>query len=230
MPLIQDSHDSLPYIDPEPTLETREKISALLASELPPNHATTLHPSIPPLPSLKLSPLIESEMERMATKIPLKAIDTSRYEALDEPTTTDSKAWKATLRKAYTTSTYLTSRLQNLALLESFGKNAWLIGNSQLEDILKGLEREIAELKEQGEQVERERFSAQDGVKGEMVGLDETWKKGIGTLVEVEVAAEQGQNLHVHGDRGRRKPMAIEDALNWMQREGVQYENAVLER
>lgn len=73
-----------------------------------------------------------------------------------------------------------------------------------MEEILRGLEKEIAELKEQAEQVERERYATQDGVRGELVGLADTWKKGIGRLVEVEVAAEQVRGEILERRRGVR--------------------------
>jgi len=77
--------------------------------------------------------------------------------------------------------------------LEQFGKNAWLIGNAQLENILKEIEKELVETKEQIEEVSRARQLTQEGIKGEMDGLSEGWKKSIGSLVEVQLAAEQAR-------------------------------------
>jgi pre-mRNA-splicing factor SPF27 len=78
----------------------------------------------------------------------------------------------------------------NLSLLEIYGKNAWLIGNSQLEDILSGLEAELAETKHKAEEVDEQRRKKQDIVKGEMAGLEESWKSGVRGIVEVELATE----------------------------------------
>lgn len=100
------------------------------------------------------------------------------------------RQWNETLRKAYTSSEYLNARLTQLGLLEKFGKNAWLIGNSQLEDILKGLERELAGLRKQQEEVETERRTQQESVRGEVAMLEETWKKGVSRVLETEVAVE----------------------------------------
>ena len=101
------------------------------------------------------------------------------------------ETWRMTLQNVYASSTHLHTRLQNLALLEQFGKNAWLIGNTQLENILKGLEKELIETKEQVEQMNQTRQLTQEGIRGEMDGLTEGWKKGIGRLVEVQVATEK---------------------------------------
>lgn len=81
-------------------------------------------------------------------------------------------------------------RHENLALLEESGKNAWLIGNSQLEEILRGLEKELAEMKEAAETVNKERKMAQEARHGELVGLEESWKRGVGAILDVELAAE----------------------------------------
>lgn len=75
-------------------------------------------------------------------------------------------------------------------MLEKFGKNAWLVGNSQLEDILKGIEAELAGLRKQQEETDMMRRSQQDSVSGEIKTLEETWKKGVGRVLETEVAAE----------------------------------------
>ncbi|KAL9122266.1 MAG: hypothetical protein Q9187_001185 [Circinaria calcarea] len=201
MPLIQDSLDSLPHIDGDLSPSTRSQVSALLAAELPPDYTSTPHPLLPdPLPP-RFSPFIDSEFERISSKQPLTAIDTTRYEALEAPPPTSPKSderspellesWRETLRRAYATSTHLSIRLQNLALLESFGKNAWLIGNSQLEEILRGLEKELVETKERVEEVNKERYESQEGVRGEMEGLEASWRASVGRLVEVEVAAEE---------------------------------------
>lgn len=114
----------------------------------------------------------------------------TRYEALDAPSSSDEQAWRTVLQRAYTSHTYLTSRLTNLSLLETYGKNAWLIGNSQLETLLRDLEKEVEGLKREGEEVEAMRRGTQEGVGGEMAGLVRAWREGVGRLVEVQAAAE----------------------------------------
>ncbi|KAI9813313.1 MAG: hypothetical protein M1827_004255 [Pycnora praestabilis] len=201
MPLIDESHDSLPYIDQDLTPENRSRVNGLLASETAPESSTSLHPSILTSYTPFFSSLIEREHSRLQNKQPLTGgIDTSRYEALEPPPNTSPNsdedrpqllaAWQDTLRKAYTSSSYLSKRLTNLALLESYGKNAWLVSNSQLEDILRSLERELADVQAQTEAVNKGRKAAQEGVRGEMEGLEASWRRGVGRVLEVEVGAE----------------------------------------
>ncbi|KAI9772730.1 MAG: hypothetical protein M1840_000325 [Geoglossum simile] len=191
MPLIDVSHDSLPYIDPAPTPQQRTAIESLITASLAPERLTALHPLLPALPPSTLSPLLEQEVARHAAKQPLVGgIDTSRYEALDAPTTGSAASYYDVLQKAYASSTHLHTRNQNLALLEQFGKNAWLVGNAQLEDILRGVERELVDTRQQTEEVNKLRKAGQEGVRGEMEGLESAWKKGVRGVVETEIAAE----------------------------------------
>lgn len=99
-------------------------------------------------------------------------------------------------------------RQENLALLEENGKNAWLIGNSQLEEILHGLERELTQMKEDVEYVNKQRKLAQEARQGELSGLEETWKRGVGAILDVQLAAE-GLQLQI---LERRREMAKQAA------------------
>lgn len=135
-------------------------------------------------PTISFSPLIEAELERVAAKEPLSAIDLKRYEANTETSSSDASA----LQRAYINSSYLTLRLQALELLEEFGKNAWLVANDQLESILREVEKELVETREATTEVNRERKRAQEGRRGELEGGERAWREGVGGLVEVQVA------------------------------------------
>lgn len=187
-------------IDTEPSAQGRAVAEKLISAELPADYSSQLHPSIPALREPRFSPLIQQEVDRKAAGLPLSGgIDLSRYEAPEPPSrSSDAEtefgpyldAWRQTLQKAYTSSSHLSTRHENLVLLEENGKNAWLIGNSQLEDILRGIEKELTEIKEATEAVNKQRKIAQEANKGELVGLEETWKRGVGAILDVELAAE----------------------------------------
>jgi len=206
MPLVQESHDALPYIDPSLREADLSAAKALVDAELPSDITTTLHPSVPADYTPQFSELVEAEHARIANgqKKIIGGIDLSRYEELEPPATAStsekgkeeaSKQWKEVLNKAYASHAYLQSRLQNLGLLETYGKNAWLISNSQLEDELRYIEKELAEKKKNLEDIETARRITQHGVKGEMETLEETWKKGVSRIIETEAAAEQLRQL-----------------------------------
>ncbi|KAK4504177.1 hypothetical protein PRZ48_005093 [Zasmidium cellare] len=192
MPLIQSTADALPYIDEVPSAQALEAANALIQAELDPNSASTLHPSIPAQRESKFSDFITAEHERIASGLPKDGgLDLSRYELLDPPAKGDVNAWKGSLSKAYTSAEYLRGREINLSLLETYGKNAWLIGNSQLEDTLKALEKDLEAAKLDQEQIEQARRAIQQNAAGEMQGLDETWKTGVGRMIEAQAAGER---------------------------------------
>lgn len=187
-------------IDEEPSAQARANAEKLISAEISAEYASSLHPSIPALPEPRFSLLMQQELERKAAGLPLTGgIDLSRYEAPEPPAqasdaegnpTPNLDEWRRTLRKAYTASSHLSTRHDNLSLLEENGKNAWLIGNSQLEDILRGIEKELTETKGAAETVNKERKVAQEASRGELVGLEESWKRGVGTILDVELASE----------------------------------------
>ncbi|KAJ9195232.1 hypothetical protein DTO166G4_4828 [Paecilomyces variotii] len=200
MSLINESHDSLPYIDGEPNAGARAAAEKLISAELPADYQSTLHSSIPALVEPRFSPLIQQELARKEAGLPMTGgIDLSRYEAPEPPSGTSvpgkdvSEAldeWRDTLQRAYTSSSHLSMRHENLTLLEEHGKNAWLIGNAQLEEVLRGVEKELADTRAAVESVHKQRKMAQEASKGELVGLQETWRRGVGAVLDVELAAE----------------------------------------
>ncbi|CZS90373.1 related to BCAS2 family protein [Rhynchosporium agropyri] len=197
MPLTNAIHESLPYIDAEPSASERASALSLILAEASAHaHASEgTHESLPPFPTQNFTPLLKSEFARIEAKEAITGISTARYESQDAPDT-DSKSpealaqWRAALQNAYTSQSYLSGRLSNLNLLEKYGKNAWLEGNRQLEDVLRGLERELEERKGDIDRVVIERKNKQEEVAGEIKGLEEGWKRGVGRVLETEVAAE----------------------------------------
>ena len=112
MPLITSIHESLPYIDTEPSPSERAAALSLITQELNPSSTKTLHPALPSLASSNLSPAIQAEMTRLSSNpsSKLTAIDLTRYESLSAPPTYTATAdWQTSLRAAYTSSTYISS-------------------------------------------------------------------------------------------------------------------------
>ncbi|KAF2249758.1 hypothetical protein BU26DRAFT_518315 [Trematosphaeria pertusa] len=206
MPLINESYDALPYVDAPPDEASLAAAKALVEKDIQSSgvDAAQLHPALIPAASYtpKFSAAVEQEHARLQAdpKSKFSAVDLKRYEDLEAPPNTSPTSdedrpevlaqWNAALKKAYTSSEYVSARLMELGLLEKFGKNAWLIGNSQLEDILKSIEAELADVRRQQEEMEALRRSQQESVSGEMKTLEETWKRGVGRVLETEVAAE----------------------------------------
>lgn len=167
------------------------------------------HALLPPPINSQFSSLIQSELDRLASITttdsssssstsrhpqPLQAIDLTRYEAPDLPTgphaAPSRDQLEPALAQAYTAMTYLSARRQHLALLDSHGKNAWLVGNWQLEAELRAVERDLADARREVDLLTLRRQRAQADVAAELRGLDDGWRRGVGRVLEAEVAAE----------------------------------------
>lgn len=144
------------------------------------------------------------ELDRVAQKQPLQAIDLARYEAPDAGELSGSpSALQSELSRAYAAAAYLSGRHTHLQLLDAYGKNAWLVGNWQLEGELQALERELDSTKREIDVVNIQRRRAQDDVGGELKGLDDTWRRGVGRVLETEVATENLRQQVLERQRGR---------------------------
>ncbi|RMD39737.1 hypothetical protein DV735_g5383, partial [Chaetothyriales sp. CBS 134920] len=179
MPLVFESLDSLPYIDADVSVADRAQADALISRELRKINQEPLHPSVQPLPGSRDSEFIRKEIDRVSAGQPWEGgIELARYEAPDEPGLDDNtQIWHKALRTASISSTYLAGRSINMSLLEELGKNAWLISNSQLDEILKSLSKESELLKQETEAINRERKAVQESAKAEISALEDTWKR-----------------------------------------------------
>ena len=180
----------------------------MINKELPSNHLTTTHHALAPLPAVDFSESFLNEVNRVATGQPRQGgIDLSRYEAPDAPASDSGlDTRRQALRNAYVSSTYLSGRYTNLSLLDDFGKNAWLIGNSQAEEVLQGLEQELDRVKTETDNINKARKATQEHSRAELLGLEENWKRGVGKILEIQVATDRLRQLIVERRRNHTQP------------------------
>ncbi|KAL2264827.1 hypothetical protein VTJ83DRAFT_7337 [Remersonia thermophila] len=208
MPSITTIHESLPYIDPDPTPAERAAAQALIDAErslVPDDPYHALLPPPPPSPSSSryLTPLLRAELSRLASspspaEAKLSAVDFSRYEAPPDPPSPGALArLPGTRRRPGSATTW-----------PAFGKNAWLVGNYGLEGELASIERELAAVKKEIDLVTLQRKQAQEAAGAELAGLQETWKGGVSRVLETEVAVE-GLRREVLEERRRRAEMEV---------------------
>lgn len=210
-------------MDTEPTPDERAAAEALIAMERSTIPDDPHHALLPPPVQSHFTPLFQPEFDRIAAAssssqdssslrpTPLRAIDLSRYEAPELPDTFTNQQppqqqqqyFEPALQQAYTSMSYLNSRRQHLALLDTYGKNAWLVGNWQLEAELRALERELADAKRDVDLVTLQRQRAQAETGGEIRNLEETWRRGVGRVLETEIAAEALRRQVLEAERAR---------------------------
>lgn len=161
----------------------------------------TEHPSLPSVFQPRFSAKIEAELKRIETaennnktaksRERLQAVELSRYEPSDLPDSNASvEQWRHALRQAKINDSYLSERRVNLGLLEKFGKNSWLIGNSSLEDLHTQLQTELSNTRRELEKVEGQRQEKQVSIAGELKALEDSWKEGIERMLATKAAAE----------------------------------------
>jgi pre-mRNA-splicing factor SPF27 len=140
-------------------------------------NTTKEHPFVATLPAPPPpSTFSSSEYERFSQNKPLNAIDTQRYQVSSD------------VRANLVAAEYLDGRSDNLALLETYGSNSWLIGNAIQEHSLGLLETEFAQLKEKSVRINRERKRLNLESGGEIDKLGQRWRKALRGVVEVEIA------------------------------------------
>ncbi|PTB64244.1 hypothetical protein BBK36DRAFT_6571 [Trichoderma citrinoviride] len=209
-------HESLPYIDPEPTPEALAAARALIASEQSSSSpsSSSQQQQLPPLQEPSFSPAIAAQLSRISSSQPPPPLDLSRYEAqeLPEPSSSSSdssdktahhEATRRALQNAFVSASYLASRAQNLALLDAHGRNAWLLANYHLEAELRSLERDLAATKRDIDLVNAARAARQTDVKAEMQTLEQNWREGVGRVLETEIAVQELREQIRHELRSR---------------------------
>lgn len=178
------------------------------------------HALLPPAITPQFTSFINAELDRISSQQqqnpppsapePLQAIDLSRYQQQAPTSFSSHDQLEAGLTQAYTAMTYLSARRQHLALLDNnnnaVGKNTWLTSNWQLEAELRAVDRELAATKREIDVLTVRRQRAQgDAVAAEMRGLDEGWRRGVGRVLEAEVAAEGVRRGVVEEQRRRAR-------------------------
>ncbi|KAL3953077.1 hypothetical protein ACCO45_013020 [Purpureocillium lilacinum] len=197
------------YLESLPSLpEALAAARALISAEQSSSSSSEQQPpsSLPPLREPSFSPALATELSRVASSTPLQPLSLSRYEAQELPplpplhpprrATAITSSYvnddlRPVLSNAYVSAAYLAARNQNLALLDRHGANAWLVSNYHLEESLRAVERDLAGVKRDIDLVNAARQRRQEDVRAEMLMLEESWRKGVGKVLETEVAVEE---------------------------------------
>ncbi|KAG1783683.1 breast carcinoma amplified sequence 2 [Suillus placidus] len=182
--------DSLPYYDNDLEQNTilREKVERELARE--PKPPQTLHPRVPPpIELFKDKPGLAAELARVESHQPLVPLDTIRYQ-LPAPTSTPGtdEEWQQALNNAQSQLEHQRIRHTNLALLQTYGPNAWRIHNYLLEATAKQAEAALEELKQRTTDVNRERKNSQTQIGNQLTTLENKWTELISSILQIEMA------------------------------------------
>ncbi|TFK20163.1 breast carcinoma amplified sequence 2 [Coprinopsis marcescibilis] len=185
--------DSLPYYDDDlqKFSNLKAKVDQELARELKAlNPNNELHPKVPPPVELfSDSPLLKAELERARESQPMPSLDTLRYQ-LPAPTSVPTTAddWKAALDNARAQLQHQRIRQTNIALLQTYGSNAWRVQNYLLETSAKQVEQASEQLQQLTVDVNRERKNEQELLGRQLTLLETKWTELISNIIQIEMA------------------------------------------
>ncbi|KAF8559319.1 breast carcinoma amplified sequence 2 [Imleria badia] len=182
--------DSLPYYDNDLELYPilKEKVDKELARE--PKPPQTIHPRVaPPLELFRNNPLLAAELARVEAHQPLPPLDTVRYQ-LPAPTSSPGTDhdWREAIQNAHAQLEHQRLRHTNLALLQTYGQNAWRINNYLLEETAKQSEGALEEVKQLTTEVNRERKSSQTHFGAKLTTLETRWTELLSSILQIEMA------------------------------------------
>ncbi|KAJ3092092.1 hypothetical protein HK102_010811 [Quaeritorhiza haematococci] len=192
--------DSLPYIDTEYNNEAlRAEVERLVQEELAVlDKSQATKSSLPETVELFANnELLRKDLERVERGEPLQAIDTVRFrlEAPPAPTSDDEssseaflQSWMQALDNARCQLEHQHNRLINLELLNKFGSNAWRLNTFQLEQAVKNVENELAEIR--GAVLMLNKNRKIDQLKGGSTirALEARWTELVQQVVQVDAA------------------------------------------
>ncbi|PAV21887.1 breast carcinoma amplified sequence 2 [Pyrrhoderma noxium] len=183
--------DSLPYYDNDLDLNPalKQKVEAELARENRQN-PQTLHPKVPPpIDLFTNNPLLRAELQRVESHQPMPPLDTIRHQV---PAPISSSAtvedWQAALNNAKAQLEHQRIRQSNIALLQTYGSNAWRVQNYLMEHTTKGIEKALEEVRERTTEVNRERKQNQTKLGAQLTSLETRWTELISNVLQIELA------------------------------------------
>ncbi|KAJ9103610.1 hypothetical protein QFC20_004766 [Naganishia adeliensis] len=195
--------DALPYVDRE--IEQLPGLKDAVAKEIQREMKTT--PQVTQ-DDERLPPKAEifSQSESLAhllqgypsqTLAAQKAIDPSKWQVptLQPSTGVPDAEWTEAERKTRTALAHMDLRNVNAQLQGTYGPNAWLIRNYQLDGEAKEIEAEVEEWREKVTEVNRSRRVFQEATGKHLQALETRWQDLVTGTVQLEMAnvALQGE-------------------------------------
>lgn len=96
-------------------------------------------------------------------------------------------------------------------MLQSYGPNAWLVRNYQLNSQSKELQETLTQLKEQVTEVNRARRVFQEDAGEHLGRLENRWQDLVGSTVQLEMACKAMEG-EVRGLRRKEEELRVEVA------------------
>merc|ERR1739848_194122 len=189
--------DALPYIDhgyDEPGV--REAALALVEEETRRYRPTKnyLEPVLPPLNIAAFeTPLMKTELDRVASRMPMETLSMKRYELPPPPAgkMTDVAAWNECVDNSLAQLEHQRTRIVNLELMQDYGSDAWKSYNETLQKLVNLLQDKLKDLKKDIQEVNWSRKNKQTQVGEKLKNLETQWVGLVSKNYEIEQAIVQ---------------------------------------
>lgn len=188
--------DALPYIDGM-TNDDRHQAEELINEELKKSNKkpSDYLASFPPLPASRFEghPILQHEYARVKAGKQMEAMDTSRFHLTPPPASqqNDFGAWRAATDNAHSQLEHQYNRLLNLELLLRFGPNARRVHNKSLEGHVYRLEKEIEQLQQQKDSINKQRKLSQESDGRALQQMEQQYTALIAKNMEINMACQE---------------------------------------
>ncbi|KAL6056804.1 Pre-mRNA-splicing factor SPF27 [Balamuthia mandrillaris] len=191
-PAGPDLIDALPYADPFQE-EERALALQLIEAEMrrfsPRDYLSHLPPSVEP--TFGGSEILQAEYKRVASGLKMQPLDTQRYQVPKPSDLNDPQQWRKAIANAEAQLEHQNQRLTNLNLLSQYGANAWLVHNGQVEGLQRRLQQQIAAVRQEINEVNRQRKTEQDGASAKLSHLEMQWHELSHKNIHIDLACQQ---------------------------------------
>lgn len=117
-----------------------------------------------------------------------EGIDLSRYDIDAFDNGKDSEISDEQLKNYCVSLVYLQDGLENLKLLEQYGKNQWLLANDSLEQSLQNLQQAVREERAKVSLAKLQKKELEQSAQSSVEYLNNRWTEGIRNVIEVGIA------------------------------------------
>ncbi|KAK8843373.1 hypothetical protein IAR55_007030 [Kwoniella newhampshirensis] len=184
--------DALPYFDKQvEDPAAKAAAQALIEAELRKTaQVSDDDPRLPPTVEVFPKSTQLAELLNGYPSNPTRGIDPSKYGApvITEDATVEEL--EAAEKQSRIGEGHMALRIENTSILASYGPNAWLVRNYQLNSQLTELQQTLTTMKEQVTDVNRSRRVFQEETGQHLSKLESRWQDLIGSTVQLEMACK----------------------------------------
>ena len=184
--------DALPYIDKEYEQPgVRDAALALIEEECRRYRPTKNYLDYLPLEVAAFeTAIMRAEFERLSARQPMEMLSMKRYE-LPTPAAgqkNDITAWNDSVENSLAQLEHMSTRIENLELLEKFGANGWKSHNELLSKMVESAQKHLSNLRREIQETNWQRKSDQMSISVKLQSANDEWNDLVHKNFDIEAA------------------------------------------